>query len=321
MTDARWAYRPDLLAQYARQGITTAAALIATGLDSRTVYRRCLPGGPWQRLLPGIILLNSSPPSDDQRVVAALAYGGPNTVVTGLEACRRHGFRQTELPPDTGVHLLIPHTQRRKSCEFVTIERSERMPLAIVRDGVPLAPAVRATLDAARRIRATEPVSKLLIEAVQRGRCSPAALAEELELGSPRGTALPRRLLVEVDRLKSVAELHGRRLAGRLDPPPSHWNVDVLGRGRQYVGCPDFWWDDVAMAWEIDSRDWHYSPEGYARTLERNTRYAAAGIVVVQTLPSRLLRNPDGVLADLAAAYAAASARPRPAVFLRARAA
>ncbi|MCR3747851.1 hypothetical protein LX88_001789 [Lentzea californiensis] len=80
---------------------------------------------------------------------------------------------------------------------------------------------------------------------------------------------------------------------------------------------PDTWCDEVGLAWEIDSNEFHYSKDAYARTLERNCRYAAAGISVVQTLPSRLRKKPDAVVAELRAAYTAAQARPRPAVNIR----
>ncbi|MFF5990837.1 hypothetical protein [Prauserella flavalba] len=102
---------------------------------------------------------------------------------------------------------------------------------------------------------------------------------------------------------------------------PSHWNPTVYGPAGQYVGCPDAWWDDVGLAWEIDSFEFHFSRFDYARTLQRNTNYAAAGLTVVQTLPSRLIHEPGGVLAELGAAYRAAAARPRPTVRVEAAAA
>lgn len=313
MLRGAWADSPQELVRRSRLGAIKVSTLVELGVDSRTAYRRCLPHGPWQRLLPGVVLLQSSPPSTDQLVAASLLYAGRNTVLTGLEACRRHGLR---LPSDDDVHLLVPHERKIRSCEYLTIERTRRMPPASVRDGVPLASLVRATLDAARRIRASEPVAKLLIEAIQRGRCSPAAFAHELECGTSRGTAIPRRLLAEVEQLKSVAELHAYRLAKRVRVPPTHWNVEIRTPSGAYIGEPDVWWEDVGLAWEVDSYDWHFSADGYANTLRRNTRYAGAGVLVVQTLPGRLLRDPEGVVSDLEAAYRAAAARPRPAVVI-----
>ena len=64
-----------------------------------TVARRCQDGGPWRRLLPGIVLLGSGPATRQQEITAALMYGGPEALVTGLEACRRHGVRRGPAPP------------------------------------------------------------------------------------------------------------------------------------------------------------------------------------------------------------------------------
>ncbi|WP_323808364.1 hypothetical protein [Prauserella endophytica] len=310
----RWADHPELLQQRSRLGVVRVASLEALGMPSSTVYRRCLPDGPWRRVLPGIVVLQTSPPTQEQRVVAALLFAGGEAVVTGVEACRRLGFRDAELPASAGVHVLVPHEHKLQSSGFLTVERTKRMPTAVPRGRVPLAPPVRAVLDAARRIRTVDPVAKLLIEAIQRGRCTTEALSYELEHGTQRGTAIPRRVLAQIERLRSVAEFHARRIVADVAVPPTHWNHELYGPDDSYVACPDAWWDDVGLAWEVDSLDFHFSVDGYAKTLARNTRYAEVGVTVVQTLPSRLLNDPAAVVAELNAAYQAAAARPRPAV-------
>jgi hypothetical protein len=297
-------------------GVIKATTLESLEMGSKSIYRKCLPGGPWQRLLPGIILLHSNEPTQDQRAIAALLYAGPDAVITGIEACRRLGLRSRELPKGEEILVLVPHQHKILSSEFVTIERTVRLPQAVVKDGIPLAPLIRATTDAARRIRKAEPIGQLLIEAIQHGRCAPKALAYELDHGTKRGTAIPRRLLIEWANLRSVAEAKAKTLSRQLQFQPSHWNTEVWDNAGNYVGCPDAWWEDVGLAWEIDSVDFHFGREGYARTLERNTRYAAAGIPFVQTLPSRLTKDPDGVIAELRAAYRTATTRPRPPVYL-----
>jgi hypothetical protein len=317
MKKGRWADHPNLLRQRSRSGVIRAATLIEHGMDSRTIYRRCLPGGPWRRLLPGVILLQNAQPSEEQRVTAALLHAGAEAMVTGAEACRRYGLDTTQFPMPAGeIHLLIPHGRRVISSGFVLIERTHRHPQAVVRAGVPLAPLPRAVLDAVRRVRVVDPVQKLLIAAIQQGRCSPASLFHELECGSTRGTALPRRLLAEVGPARSIAETDAMDLLRGSGLPQPMWNVKVLDPGGGYLGRPDGWWDDVALAWEIDSYQFHFEASDYARTVERNSRYAAAGILVIQTLPSEIRNNPAAVLRTLAAAHEAASARARPPVQL-----
>ncbi len=285
-------------------------------MGSSSVYRRCLPGGPWTWLLPGVVMLQNSAPTREQMITAALLYAGPDAVLTGAEACRRHGLR-VDRSDGERLHLLIPHDDRIVSSGFVTIERTRRMPRATVRGRIPLAPVVRAVLDSVRRVRSSGPIAKLLIESVQHGGCTTRALRAELDRGSQRGTAIPRRVLGEIDNLRSVSELHGRRAASRLAVPPTHWNPVLHTEDGTYLARPDAWWDDVGLAWEIDSMEFHYARSDHAKTVARNSRYAQAGVAVVQTLPSRLIEDTAAVLGEVEAAYRAAAARPRPRVNLR----
>ncbi|GLZ34747.1 hypothetical protein Lesp02_69340 [Lentzea sp. NBRC 105346] len=123
---------------------------------------------------------------------------------------------------------------------------------------------------------------------------------------------MPRRILSEITELRSVAEKDAAELAKRSKLPMAMWNKPIYDPNDQYLGRPDAWWDDVALAWEIDSKAFHYRSDDYARTVARNTRYVAAGIVLLQTLPARLRTEPDKVMDELRAAYVAAAARPRP---------
>ncbi|AHH94188.1 hypothetical protein [Kutzneria albida] len=316
MRRGNWALDVDRLWRASRKGVIQVAALDRLGVPQRTSYRRCLSGGPWRWLLPGIVLLAASPPTTAQRVEAALLHCGDGAMLTGVAAARRHGMRN--LPDEDELHLLVRKERRVQSTGFVHVERTSNQPRPEIRDGVPLAPLGRAALDAARRMRATDPIRALLAEVVQRGRCGPVELITELDAGSQRGSALPRQVLGEVlGGARSVAESQALALWRRSKLPPAQWNTPVFDSAGDLVAIPDAWFEEVALAWEIDSVEFHLGPEGYARTLARNTRYAAAGVLVVQTLPSRLRDDPRGVLDELRAAYAAAASRPRPPVHTR----
>jgi hypothetical protein len=300
----------------ARAEVVRTSTLESLGLNRRTIYRRCLPGGPWRRLLPGIILLANTSPTEKQRIEAALLRGGRPTAITGLWAARLYGLRR--LPQSDLIHILVPDKREITSTGFVLVERTTRFPDNVIRGGVPLAPVDRAVLDGARRLAKVDEVRALLAEAVQRGYCDPATLSSELETGSQRGSALPRRILKEISGgTRSAAEGAAWQLWQRAELPQSLWNVEILTRDGQKIARPDAWCDEVALAWEIDSKEFHFTPEGYAATLERNNRYAAAGVVLVQTLPSLLRDDPARVVAQLKAAYQVASQRPRPAIALR----
>jgi hypothetical protein len=295
---------------------SVAAAL---GISERTVYRRCLDGGPWRRILPGVVLLFTGRPTTDQLVHAALILCGPRAVVTGVEACRRHGLRRGPLRRDESddrypeIHVLVPDDRQVRSVEFVHVERTARLPAPVRRNGVPLAPLVRACTDAARRIRSPAAVTELLSEPVQRRLCTVTALSTELSCGSRRGTAVPRAVLADVAvGVRSAAERAAKQLWSRTGLPEPWWNAEVCDGNGRSLGIGDCWLDEVAMLWEIESNEWHLDPAAHEYTVRRAARFTAAGAVYIASKPRMVLYDQAEVVATLRAAYGHACARPRP---------
>jgi hypothetical protein len=256
--------------------------------------------------------VHNGPLTTRQKHVAALLYAGPEGMVTGAAALPVHGFRrQFPVPP---VQVLVPDERQRSSSGFVIIERTIRLPRALDRDGIAVAPVARCVFDASRRHRRPEDVRALVAEAVQRRLTTPAALRLELSEGQRRGSRLFRLALEEVDAgIASVAEGDARRLV-RSHPNLAGmwWNPTVSDARGRFLLSPDGWLDDIALAWQIDSLEYHLSPEDYAKTLRSHTTATTSGIVVVHHLPSDLRRQPGRVIQDLEAGVAAARARPRP---------
>jgi len=313
MYRATWTKHPLVTGHPSTPDVVRLSELEEIGMPRSSIYRRCLPGGPWRRLLPGVILLHPSDPTDEQRLRAGLLRGGERSMITGLWALRRHGLRQIPEPDD--VHLLVPHEREITSAGFALVERTTRLPKALTRDDLPIAPVHRAVLDGARRIRDFDAVQAMLAEAVQRRRCTPERLERELNRGSQRGSAIPRRALQALlNGAESVAEADAWELWKLSGLPAAEWNVRVFDRHGSFISKPDAWCEDVAFAWEIDSRNYHEGGDHYAATLARNARYSAAGIVYLQTLPSRLRTEPSTVMTELRETYATALARPRPPV-------
>ncbi|WP_199796522.1 hypothetical protein [Pseudonocardia dioxanivorans] len=285
--------------------------LEAVGVSRRTIFHRCRPGGPWRSLLPGVIMLHNGPVSRDDRRRAALVYVGQPAMLTGLDALDRHGL--TRIPAATGpVHVLVPATRRRAGAGRVLAERTERLPEPVGAH-IPIAPVVRAVLDFARRSRDRNVVRSAIAEVVQRGLAGPAALRHELAAGTSRWSALPRAVLAEVsDGVRSVAEAQARRLITGAGLTTPMWNARVVDDAGRFVAVPDAWFDDVALAWEIDSHEFHLGPAEHERTVRRRSQMMARGIIVLQTLPQHLRTRPDAVVEELRRVYATAAARPRP---------
>ncbi|GAB3736535.1 hypothetical protein GCM10027598_63590 [Amycolatopsis oliviviridis] len=289
--------------------MVTAKQLEAIGMARSTISRRCEPGGRWRILLPGVVLLENGEPTSEQKILAALLHAGGGSILTGVHALARYGLHN--LPATDEVHVLVPGNRSTASSGFVHIERSRRLPKPRERAGVPTAPVPRAVIDAARRTPDKDAVTAMMAEAVQRGFCLPRSLADELD-EARRGSSLRNALLPILGGARSVAEADAWHLWQRSDLPECRWNVKIFDANGTYIAQPDGWCDELAFAWEIDSLGYHAGDAGFRDTLARNARYAAAGIVVLQTLPSRLRSEPGTVVAELRAALETARLRPRP---------
>ncbi|MBV6755534.1 hypothetical protein [Rhodococcus opacus] len=296
-----------------RDGVVRVAALERLGVARGTIAARCRDGGPWQRILPGVVLLHDGPPTTLQRNLAALEYGGPDALLSGHAALAAFGYPASS--PRNDVLLLIPSTRHRRDWSYVKVERTRHLPAPVHRGLLRLAPPPRSLMDAGRRTLTAEACHALLAEGIRRGDVTVDELVRELAHGSDRGNHLPRAVLRELtEDAHSVARVHAQNLYATSGLPPMRHDVDVLSAAGLWVARPDGWLDDVAVAWEIDSPKYHFSPELHEATRTRRARMQREGIVVVTHPPEQIRTDPSTVLADLRAAYTLAASRPRPPV-------
>lgn len=171
--------------------IFLSADLLKSGLPLRDVLRHCLPSGPWQQVLPGVVLQKPSPPTRLDRLRAVLFFVGPDSVITGADALSRQG---AQLPLPRHIHVLAGKNMRR-SHPWILLERTNRLPTVVERNGLRLAPPARAALDLARRSTNPRAVVEILDAVIDARLCSPGDLHEELERSCRRGTALVRQAL------------------------------------------------------------------------------------------------------------------------------
>lgn len=309
----------DALIRY-RDGVVRTAELRSLGMPAASITYRYRAGGPWQRLLPGIVLTQSGVPTEAQRLHAAFAFCGGGATLTGLSALRLYGARQ--LPADPALHVLVPHRRHRTSSGFVIVERTIRLPEHRNVRGVACVPIARAAIDASRRLTDLAQGRALLAEVVQRHMCSPRDLAVELQEGQIRGTALPRRVLREVSGgVRSVAEAEAKRLLTAHHLPTALWNCNIYDEHGHWLGCPDAVWLELGVVLEIDSLEWHLSPADYRKTLARHRRMTAAGLLVVHVTPATIRDQASEFLDELRRTLATAASRAAPLVSIRARAA
>ncbi|MBA3410580.1 MAG: hypothetical protein H0U15_07015 [Geodermatophilaceae bacterium] len=309
----------DELIRY-RDGVVRTAELRALGMPAASITYRYRPGGPWQRLLPGIVLTHSGPPTVGQRLHAAFAYCGGGATLTGLAALRLYGAMH--LPTDPALHVLVPHKRHRNSSGFVIVERTIRLPEhRKVRDFA-CAPIARAAIDASRRLTNLAQGRALLAEVVQRRMCSPRELTNELREAQIRGTALPRRVLREIrGGARSVAEADAKRVLAAHHLLPALWNCDIYDEHGQWLACPDAVWLELGVVLEIDSLEWHLSPADYQKTQARHRRMTAAGLLVIHVTPATIRDAAPEFLGELRRTLATAARRLPPRVTIHARAA
>jgi hypothetical protein len=274
-----------------------------------TIEYRLRPDGPWRQILPGVYLTVTGSPSQEQRETAALLYAGPQSVITGAVAVRRHNLRCAGL---NMLDVLVSAESRRKSIGYVQIQRTTRMPGTLFTSG-PLrftAPA-RAVADAARGMTRFSDVQALVCEAVQRGRCALEELLTELNEGPAAGARWYRMALAELSEgIRSAAEADLKRLIDRSDLDRPVYNADLYTLDGIFLGRPDAWFAHAGVAGEVDSREYHLGAKDYEATTLRHNRMEAAGIHVLHWLPSTIKAEPRRVIADLRAAIAAGNKCP-----------
>jgi hypothetical protein len=286
-----------------QHGVVTRSQALQSGMTERVLDYRIRGTGPWQVLLPSVYLTHVGRPDDEARELAALLYAGPQSVLTGVAALRRHGLAQQRDSAPTGdradaVDVLVPLSIRRADTGFVRLHRTGRLPEGFcVTGGARFVFPPRAVADAVRPLSDLNDVRAVVAEAVQRGRCSIQQLAEELSMGPVWGSARLRLVLAEVaDGIRSAAEGDLRDLIVRARLPMPLFNPRLFV-GAQFLAMPDCWWPELGVAAEADSRAWHFSPRDWEQTTARHARMSAHGIVVLH-FPPRRIRYQRAEVAD-----------------------
>jgi len=282
---------------------------LAVGVTDNALRHRLRPGGPWRGLLPGVYMAATGAPTTLQQEMAALLYAGPGSVITGPAALRSHHIR-TELTEF--VDVLVPSTRQRRDTQFVRLHRTTRMPGRIWEAGpVQYVMPARAVADAVRAMTSLRDVRAVVADAVQRDKCAISNLATELSQGPAKGSMLFREALADVaDGIRSAAEGDLRDLLARSGLPMPLFNPSLYDEHGTFVARPDAWWPAYGIAVEVDSKEWHTSPEDHAKTLARGRRMARYQIVVLRFTPRQIRSQPAEVITDIRAALDGAHGRP-----------
>jgi hypothetical protein len=295
-----------------RERVVSHAELMQLGMPRSTICWRIGPRGPWQRALPGVVLAHRGIPTRRERLLAGLVYAGDGSLVTGMPALREYGVRAASNSVHR-PHILVAHRRQITSHGFVVIERTRRLPPPETHNRLPLTPVPRAVIDACRREENLDHVREVVAEVIQRSMCTQHVLVEEVSRAARQRTALSRAVLREVEAgIRSVAEAKVRSALRLRGLPEMEWNVELYTADGEFVGTPDGYWADVAVALQIDSIAWHLGPKDYKRTQSRQRTLTTRGVLVLPVAPTDALADVDQLVADLEALREQAGDRPVP---------
>jgi hypothetical protein len=302
---------PALRALIEKQSaVVTRAQALRGGLSHHAVSYRLRAGGPWQPLLPSVYLTVTGKPTQRQREVAAVLYGGTYAVITGLAAVRHHHMPG---PGTDAVDLLVPARRQCRSVSYVVVHRTTRMPKLVTGPPqVSYALPARAVADAARWLTELREVRALVAGAVQSRHCTLDELAEELREGPRQNSMLFREVLTEVaNGVLSAPEAELRDLIIKAGLPLPLFNPWLYLADGTFIGRPDAWWPQAGVAIEADSKRWHFWEADWEHTMDRHTDLGQYSIVTLHFTPHKIRSEPQTVMQKMTNAYNSGIQRPR----------
>ena len=280
------------------------------GFNASKLRHRLRPGGPWQKILPGVYATTTGTVTSDQRQMAALLYAGEGAVLTGACAVRRHHL---SCPGGNEVEVLVPVNSRVKGHGYVRVQRTRRMPVnTFSTRAITFAPLPRAVGDAARGILRPGDVQALVCEAVQKGRdCSLEDLIAEVKAGPIAGSALLRAALAEIgEGIRSEAERDLKYRIDRSDLEKPLYNARLYLPDGTFLAMVDAWWQRAGVAVEVDSRQYHMSAKDNSATADRHNKITAVGIKVLHFPPRDIKSRWPGIYATIRDAVGDGTKKP-----------
>ncbi|MFF5567278.1 hypothetical protein ACFY7Z_21820 [Streptomyces sp. NPDC012623] len=312
--------------------LATSRQLRAAGLSSSTTARRCRPGGPWQRPLPGVVLIQTGEPTTRQRLLAAVLYGDtgaggdrdvgspspglPSSALTGEAALSLYGVRGAG---GERADVLVDARRGLRDRSYVRVRRTNRWPPTLLVDGIPCVRPVRAASDFAAHEPSPERVRAILAATVQKCPCHPEDLRAELRASHALRNSAVRAVLDELRAgIQSIAEGQARDTLRAAGVPDALWNPTLLTATGAFLARPDAYWPFAGVALEIDSEQFHLGVAEYRSTLRRRLRMEAHGIDVVSAVPALVRDHPQELVRAVTAKLRQGTARPdRPEVIIR----
>lgn len=304
---------PELPGQ---RGLATTTQLREAGWTTSAV--RHARRTRWQEPMPRVIAPHKGPLDQETRLVAIALWAGTKSILTGGAALHWLGLRFDRRP---GVTFVIPDGARARSYVRVRLVRSVRLPAVTKRLGpVLIATGTRALVDAAvYEGYRSDDLEHLTISTLQRGLATPEGVEQELWLRPrDRVAGVWKGLGAFADGAWSKPEVVLRQVIERSgDLPALTTNCRLLTVDGEMVGIPDGYFEDVGVAVQVHSRQYHQGIDDvggdrWAQTVEKDSAMVAAGVRVVAVSPWTLYVQPERFLGRLRKAVQVGAAGPKP---------
>jgi hypothetical protein len=290
----------DLAEMCARQAgvLTTAAACLSMG-ESAVRWR--LRSGRWRRVCHGVIVTQSGPLTERQRLWAAVLAAGDGAVLAGLTAAGLDGLGGFD---ERRIHLLVPASRQvRKALRGLAVHRSA----VLTDDDVhplrrpPRTRLARSLVDAAAWAGTDRLARAVLAAGVQQRLVRATDLSQVIE-NCPRGSrrGLIRATLADVaGGAEALSELDFTDLVGRYGlPQPDRQVRRADAQGNRWL---DAVWEWARLVAEIDGR-WHMNVDAWWADMRRDNELTVDGYRVLRFPAFAVRDSPDEVAAQIARA-------------------
>lgn len=262
---------------------------------------RAIRRGELVRVLPRVVTWAGRQNSAEIRARAALAFAGPDALLSHVTAAHRWGMT---VPDSSGehVHISIPRLRQNRTTGYVVVHRlAEADPAGapIVRRGLPVTDPVRslvgswAILDTADR-------REVVIAAVRQRIVSAAAILEATaEWSQLRGRRELRQLAADLAAgAHSELEIFGlHKVFEHPSLPRPRRQYPVVAGGRRYL--LDLAYPDIRLGIELDGAAHHSASADRERDLRRDAQLAVEGWHIVRITYRRLTADPEAVRREL----------------------
>jgi very-short-patch-repair endonuclease len=257
--------------------------------------------GRWQRACRGVLVTQSGPLTEQQRLWVSVLAAGDGAVLAGLTAARLDGLTGFE---DRRIYLLLPMSRRvRKPLHGVVVHRSLMLGPGDVHPSrlPPRTRIGRSIIDAAAWAGTDRRARALLAAGVQQRLVRAADLVAVLDhCQRVRRRALMRATLADVEGgAEALSELDLCDLVRRFGlPEPDRQFERIDSQGRRWL---DAVWERARLVVEVDGR-WHMDARAWWEDLQRDNELTIDGYRVLR-FPAFVVRDsPEAVAMQIAKA-------------------